>query len=133
MNHHIYKYLYEERNKKRIFSSKEYQFFKDYRYLLEENTTSINFDEVDDIFDIIKANILIKGIINKINLDLIIEEELLNKNFNTNEQIRQNILNRSRDLPYLLTNENQKIFIPFFNKSTNLIYSEKFQVLIDKK
>ena len=127
MNHHIYKYLYEERNKKRIYSSKEYHFFKDYRYLLEENIASINFDKVDDIFDIIKCNILIKSIINKINLDLIIEEELLNKNFNTNQQIRQNIVNRSRDLPYLLTSENQKIFIPFFNKSTNLIYSEKFE------
>ena len=76
MNHHIYKYLYEERNKKRIYSSKEYHFFKDYRYLLEENIASINFDKVDDIFDIIKCNVLIKSIINKINLDLIIEEEL---------------------------------------------------------
>lgn len=121
----IYEYLYKCRNKKRFNSSEEFNLYKNYKHLLEEEASFNKYLDLNDLFDIIKASILIKGIINKTTIDKIIDEEFLNQNFNTIDEIYENIKERTLDLPYLKV-EGQKIYIPFFNRSTNLIYSTNY-------
>lgn len=121
----IYDYLYKVRNKKNFSNSEEFILFKNYKHILEEEPYFYSYSESNNLFDIIKASIIIKGIMNKNTMDRIIDEELLNTNFNTVEEIDENIKERILDLPYLRV-EGQKIYIPFFNRSTNLVYSEEF-------
>lgn len=127
----LYEYLYLQRNKKFFNNSEEFIFFRNYKRVLENEPSFLIYADNEDLFDIIKANIIIKGIINKNTLEQIIEEEFLNKNFNTNEEIIENIRERSLDLPYLKV-EDQKIFIPFFNRSTNLVYSKNYEEIMNE-
>lgn len=127
----LYEYLYLQRNKNFFNNSEEFIFFRNYKRVLENEPSFLIYADNEDLFDIIKANIIIKGIINKNTLEQIIEEEFLNKNFNTNEEIIENIRERSLDLPYLKV-EDQKIFIPFFNRSTNLVYSKNYEEIMNE-
>ena len=124
----LFDYLYFERNKKFFNDSEEFNFFKSYKRVLENEPSFAFYADTDSLFDIIKANIIIKGILNKNTLEQIIEEEYLNKNFNMTDEIIENIKERSLDLPYLKI-EDQKVFIPFFNRSTNLVYTNNFEEL----
>ncbi len=121
----IFDYLYAQRKLSLFNNSDEMMFYKKYKHLLEDNVNFATYLDIENFFDVIKANIIIKTIINKNNIDKIMEEEFLNTNFNSNEEIYEKIRERSLNLPYIKTEE-QKILIPFFNKSTNLVYSRDF-------
>lgn len=124
----LFNILYKNRSKKRVNKSFEISFFRKYKKLLIDSVYFSNYADNENIFDIIKANIIIKGLINKNTLDLIIEEELLNRNFNTKEDIFNNIKKREEKLPYLNYGDD-KIYIPFFNKATNKVYSDNFDMI----
>ncbi len=125
----LFDYLYKVRNKRHFINSDEYIFFNKYKHLLEDEQSFMFYADTESLFDILKANIIIKGILNKNTIEQIIEEEYLNKNFNTNNEIIENIKERSLDLPYLRV-EDQKIYIPFFNRSTNLVYTTNFEEIL---
>ncbi len=127
----LYDYLYLQRNKKFFNNSEEFIFFRTYKRVLENEPSFLVYADYEDLFDVIKANIIIKGIINKNTIEQVIEEEFLNKNFNTNEEIIENIKERCLDLPYLKV-EDQKIYIPFFNRSTNLVYSKNYEEMMNE-
>lgn len=118
----IFKELEKARNKKRIKNADEYKFYQEHKTLLSQNAYFDKYNECTQLFDIICANIVINGIINKNTLDNLIEEEYFdNKNENV-ELIKQNIKEKTLDLPYAKIND-LKIYIPFFDYSTNEVYS----------
>lgn len=127
----IFDILYKKRNKNRIKKSEEIAFFNKYKRLLIDSNVFSSYADNENIFDIIKANIFIQGLINKNTLDLIIGEEVLNKNFNTKEKISENIIEKCKELPFIDVGK-EKIYIPFFNIATNKIYAEEFYLMTKK-
>ena len=119
----LFKILEKERNKRNIHKSDEFKFYIENRSLLNRNPNFIKYLEVNDIYDIICANIIIQSIKNKDKLDQIIEEEYLASDERRVENIKEEINERIIDLPYLLFN-NVKVYILFFNVNTNEIYSK---------
>lgn len=118
----VFKILEHERSKSIISHSEEVKFFNSHKYLLKSDNLFSIYSEANNIFSIIQANIIIKSIINKEYLDDIISEEYL-KNDNSNLKVIKNkIKERSLDLP-CIKYKKYKVFVPFFNKITNIIYS----------
>lgn len=121
----VFEVLKKYRNNKFINTSEEVKFYDKYCEVLYDNNNFVKYTEINDLFDIIKSNIIIRSILNKNTIDKIIKEEINNHDFNTVEEIQNNIKNRFFNLPYMKY-EDFKIYIPFFNISTNNIYSNEF-------
>lgn len=120
----VYNILKRERDKKGISNCKEMIFFHKFKGILKSNPIFFKYLEIDNDFDIIKANIIIKSIINKDELDNIINDMYVaNANLSV-ESIKDDIKERISDLPYIAY-DNFKIYVPFFNKATNIIYSNE--------
>lgn len=121
----VFEVLKKYKNNKFINTSEEVKFYDKYCEVLYDNNNFVKYTEINDLFDIIKSNIIIRSILNKNTIDKIIKEEINNHDFNTVEEIQNNIKNRFFNLPYMKY-EDFKIYIPFFNISTNNIYSNEF-------
>ena len=120
----IYNILKQERNKKGLSSCNEMTFYRKFRGMLKSNPIFFKYADIDNDFDIIKANIIIKSIINKDELDSVINDMYIaNANVSV-ESIKDDIKEKTSDLPYIAY-DNFKIFVPFFNKATNIIYSNE--------
>jgi len=130
MKNSIYKILYKKRNRKIFRDSDEILFYKRNNYILKDNNYFSRYLDIDNIFDIIKANIIIKSIINKEKIEKNIEREFfINKNFNSLEVIKKNITSFYDNLPFLELENKQKIFVPFFNESINYIYQNNYELI----
>ena len=112
----IFKILKKARNKKAIKRSEEYTFFKKFKGMLKSNAAFNKYLDIEDDFDIVKANIIIRSIINKEELDSIIDEEYVTNQNESTEKIKMRIKERICDLPYIKYG-NYKVYVPFFNKS----------------
>ena len=118
----IFNILKKERSKKGIDSCSEMVFFHQFRGMLRSNPIFMKYADIDNDFDIIKANIIIKSIINKDELDSVINDMYIaNANLSV-DSIKDDINERISDLPYI-SYDNYKIYVPFFNKATNIVYS----------
>ena len=113
--------LEKERNKKVIKKSEEITFFKRYKGLLKMNPYFSKYLECENVFDILKANIIIKSIINKEEFDSIISDEYISNPNSNIDLIKEKIREATSDLPYI-SYDNLKVYIPFFNKATNQVY-----------
>ena len=99
-------------------------FFRNFKGILKSNPIFNKYLEINNDFDIIRVNIIIKSIINKDELDNIINDMYIaNANVGV-ESIKDDIKEKISDLPYI-SYDNFKIYIPFFNKATNIIYSNE--------
>lgn len=118
----IYNILKKNRSKKGLSNCSEMVFFKNFRGILKMNPIFSKYLEIDNDFDILKANIIIKAIINKEELDNAINDMYIaNANLSL-DSIKDDIREKISDLPYI-SYDNFKIYIPFFNKATNIVYS----------
>ncbi len=124
----LFEILEKECNKKKINHSEEYKFFNANKSLLSINPLFEKYADVHDIFDVICANIIINGIKNKDLLDKVIEEEYFSNKEKNVEIIKQEIKDRIIDLPYLKVNK-VKVYIPFFNLNTNIVYSVNSEMM----
>ncbi len=120
----VFKVLEKNKNNKIINKSDEVKFYDTYCEILYDNNFS-KYTEINNCFDIVKSNIIIRSILNKNTMDKIIKEEMTNHDFNTIEEIQNNIINKIYNLPYMKY-QDFKIYIPFFNIYTNNIYSNEF-------
>jgi len=121
-----FKILYKYRNKRAINKCNEVKFFNRYKDILKDNDSFMSYAEPFQVFDIIRGNIIIRSLLNKNTLDKIIDDEYSNKKFNLNEEINEIIREKSLELPFIRS-KGFKIFIPFFNISTNLVYSKEYE------
>ena len=75
----LFDILEKERNKKYYKYSEEINFFNKFKGMLKINPYFLKYLDCENDFDIIKANIIIKAIINKEELDKIFSlENMLN-------------------------------------------------------
>ena len=70
----IFNILKRERNKKGIYNCSEMTFFRNFKGILKSNPIFNKYLEINNDFDIIRVNIIIKSIINKDELDNIIND-----------------------------------------------------------
>lgn len=117
----LFDILEKNRNKKSYRHCDEISFFNKFKGMLKVNSAFSKYIDCENEFDIIKANIIIKSIINKEELDKIINDCYLTSNQDVFE-IKEQIKERISDLPYI-DYDNFKVYIPFFNKATNVVYS----------
>lgn len=125
MKKSVFEILNKNRNIRYIYKSDEFRFYQKYKEILFDSYDFNKYADVKDNFDIIKANIILRGILNKNTLDKILKQELNNHSFNTVEQINKNIKGRAEYLTHMVIND-YKIYIPFFNIATNYIYLNDF-------
>ena len=95
----IFKILKKARNKKAIKRSEEYTFFKKFKGMLKSNAAFNKYLDIEDDFDIVKANIIIRSIINKEELDSIIDAENVTNQNESTEKIKMRLKERICDLP----------------------------------
>lgn len=123
----IYALLKKYQNKKFSFSkTEEYKFFLANRDKLNKmNKFAFLYNKLDDDFCIMRANIVIYGIINK----TVIEEEIINlnkilkKGQDVDEkEFLETFKQRLLDLKYYSLDDNERIYIPFFSKTLNHLY-----------
>lgn len=105
-------------------NSEEMRFFVHNSFLLTKSTLWNHFRLPEDSFDVVRANIIIRSLINQ---EII---EKLYKNYEVGRRDEQLSLEEymasgMADLPYLV-HEGRKIYVPIFPSSINHIYSEDF-------
>ncbi len=126
--------LLEKKQKKRssFYKSHEYHFYLTNKHLLSKTGRfAYIFNDIDE-FKIMRANIIIRGILNK----KLIEEEI--KNLDTyivkgqkldHVKLISTIKEKMVDEPYFLDGKN-KIYIPFFSRAMNFIYMHEPEKLL---
>ncbi len=110
--------------------SSEMQFFLDNNILLRSNPMFMTYANAQRSFDIVRANIIIRGLINKKTIEKIyfslMEGQLLETiNKEQKEEVSKKVQAAISDLPYAFDQES-KIYIPFFSRSINRIYEKDF-------
>ncbi len=122
----IFKILEKYKNKNFLKKSEEFKFFNKFKGLLKINSNFFDYLEIDNDFDIIKANVVIRSIINKEELDKVFEKTLIDdQNTPDSEEFSTHYNECIKDLMYINV-EDAKIYIPFFNTQTNLVYYKNF-------
>ena len=130
MSRKLFETLEKKQRYRRPFSSSD-----DFKYFIENREKigkfkrfAVLYDNEESEFDIIRANILLKGLENK----KLFEEEIVNIN-NHGQMEHANFLTtlreRTIDQPYYEVN-NKKIFIPFFSMAINQIYTDEPEKLL---
>ena len=122
-----------QKNKSSLNKSQEYAFFLNYRHLLEKLPQFRFLASADNDFDVMRANIVIKSLINKSEIESAIEfasKKSLEMYGIINRDYIDNFLKeRMADLPYLSLS-NSKIFIPVFTRTLNSIYTDDYERLM---
>lgn len=123
MNKSIFKILVKERNSK-TFNNEESDFFYKNKNILKNDPQFSKYLTVENDFDIIKANIIIRGLKNKEDIDTFIIEGFKNNIPNLNKILKEKCL----DYPYIKYDD-YRVYFPFFNRITNGVYSNEVEKL----
>lgn len=125
MNKSIFKILEKEKNSK-TFNDEESDFFYKNKNILKCDPAFSKYLLVENDFDIIKANIVIRGLKNKEDIDTFIVEGFKNYIPNLSEILKERCL----DYP-CIKYDDYKVYFPFFNRITNGVYSNELSKLKD--
>lgn len=110
------------------FESEDYLFYNENRYLLNNIPLYRFLNIPKNDFDVIRANIILRAILNKKDLDKAISFAYGSSTMKTDEA-RIYITERMVNHPYLLQNNN-RIYIPIFSKAINVLYYKDFGKLL---
>jgi hypothetical protein len=122
----LFKTLKQYRDVRFINKSSELDYFYKNRFLLKLNQMGIKLYDSSDLFDIIKANVIIKSLKNKDDIEQIVHEELINHGNLADINVKENIYEKLLDLPCIIFNT-YKVYVPFFNQPTNIVFSVDFE------
>lgn len=121
----VYKIL--EKNKNKFSNNNEEElYFSKYKYLLKQDSNFNKYLENVTPFTLIQANIIIRGLKNKEDMDNLIIEGFNNKISNLNDILKERCL----DYPYIKYDD-YRVYFPFFNRITNEVYSNEVNRLKD--
>lgn len=121
----LYDFLSSKQAQNRFLKSDEMAFFLSNRVVLTSLETMGRFLKASDPFDIVRANIIIRGLLNKKTIEKLYAEKSKKKNVGGSLPLDEFMNMGMSDLPYM-TYEGEKIFIPSFPLSINRIYSHDF-------
>lgn len=124
----FYETLAKYQIKKGFHNSEEYLFFNQYRHLFSNIEQYRFLQNATKEFDVIRANIIIRSILNKKDLEAAITFSYGASRMNT-EEAQTYIYEKMTNHPYILEN-NTKIFVPIFPKGINLLYYRDFGKLL---
>ncbi len=115
----------KQKERKGIENTEEFSFFMEHRHELGKiNKFSFLYDSEGNDFNIMRANIIITGLLNK----QTIEAEVKSLDEYQQKQdvpaFLDSLKERLVDLPYFSSN-NMKIYIPFFPRALNQIYTNE--------
>ena len=109
-------------------SGRENRFFLSHSALLNSLPSMRRFSRMTKPFDVIRANIVIRSVINKKKID---ETYIFTaRNFRREGELRHDgeiairkaVTEVQKDLPYLLLESGERIFVPILPKSLNTVY-----------
>lgn len=130
----LYKTLEDNRKNKKDYLTRQHKFYYTHEHLLEKINAFSYLVGKDDDFSVIRANILIRAIINKNEIEEAIKfaHKTSLETFGSlnTKYIKSFVEERMIDLPYLLDGED-KIYIPFFSRALNKIYREDYIKLLE--
>ncbi|NLN80213.1 MAG: hypothetical protein GX132_02280 [Erysipelotrichia bacterium] len=129
----VFETLTKKQKNKNFKSSKEYRFFTKNRLMLDAFPMYRFLSSARRDFDVIRANVIIRSLINKKKIEEAVFLALsTKKTFKEKEGsaflikfIREKIVN----LPFAVVN-NMRVYVPIFNLTINKIYSEDFEKLL---
>ncbi len=125
MSASLYDFLSSKQAQNRFLKSDEMAFFLSNRVVLTSLETMGRFLKTSDPFDIVRANIIIRGLLNKKTIEKLYAEKSKKKNVGGSLSLDDFMDMGMSDLPYMAY-EGEKIFIPSFPLSINRIYSHDF-------
>lgn len=117
--------------------SSEMRFFMDNNIILREVPTFSRYAKGGSTFDVIRANIIIRALINKTAIEKayfkLTEGGVLKKDytFEDRSKIMKEVAKSIEGLPYF-EEKGKKIYVPIFSRSLNRIYSEEFNRLEER-
>lgn len=130
----LFKRLAKKVKQIRLSRSPEYHFFLRYRYLLVKYQVFITFFNLDDEFALTRANIILKGLLNKDSIDQFLQKagqvSIETSGRIKHHEIRQQFLSTLK-LPHAFKMNDKPYYIPFFNRTMNYIYAEEPDKLFD--
>lgn len=108
--------------------SGDYYFYINNRHLFSNIEMYHFLLDAKNEFDVIRANILIQAIQNKEKFEKVIIYAFKESNLRTNE-VAKYIEKEVENLPYLVDGNN-KIYIPIFSRSMNVLYNSQYGKLL---
>lgn len=126
----LFKILSEEQAKTPFFQSDEVALYNRYSFMLSDVESYAYLLKADEPFKIIRANIILRSMLNKIEIEKKYQEHLktLEKDSSATP-MKEYMHNVISTLPYIEWN-GEKIYVPIFTSSLAKIYTEDHEKLI---
>jgi hypothetical protein len=125
----LYEVLASHQRPNSFPKSSEALFFNHYSYMLADNELWARFLKPVDSFDTVRANILLRALLNKQEIEkLYASKSREEKNGEEAMSLKDFMESGMSDFPYLI-NEGKKIYVPIFPRSLNLIYCGDYDKL----
>ena len=125
---HLFDTLANYQKGVKVARSEDYYFYMQNRHLLNGIEMYRFLLDPKDIFDIIRANIIIQAIKNKRAIEEAIVSAYKESNLNT-QAARIAVQSSLIDLPYVLEGAN-KFYVPIFSRAVNAFYNAEFAKLL---
>lgn len=119
---------YQRNRSELLHKSEDYSFFAENKNLLTPIIMFRGLERPKDEFDIIRANIIIRSLLNKKKLDQLIVYAFKESKMKT-EEVASFIHEEMTGMPYV-KQENIKAYVPIFSQSINEFYYEDFGKLL---
>jgi hypothetical protein len=130
----LFQLLSKKVKRQRLSRSPEYHFFLKYRYLLVKHQVFISFFNLYDEFALTRANIILRGLLNKEKIDHFLRQsgDLSIKEHGRikHHDIREKALDTIK-LPYFFLVNGTQYYIPFFNRTLNYLYASEPDKMFD--
>lgn len=124
----LYKTLAKYQRNRSYKHGDDYRLYKSYRYLYANIDIYSFLRNPKDEFDLIRANTIIRAILNKKEIEDAIIFAYRDSPFK-NKEANQYVLEKLENLPYLMEG-NLKVYVPIFPLSINSLYSQRFAKLL---
>lgn len=129
----IFELLEKRKKNRRMHKTDEYKFYSKNSHILDRHPEFARFLGVENAFELIRANIIIRGLLNKQKIEEILDnvtDDLLKKGKKaTDAMYTKAIKNALLEMPHIEDRE-QVIIIPFFSRAMNVIYLNETEKLL---
>jgi len=127
-------FLYKRQYKNYFWLEEEYAFYRKYKKLIPSYPCFAAYkpSKIKKPFDVIRANIVLRGLLNK----KIIEDEIKKRKLLLKiravsiESILEGVKEKANELPAFIDKDGNKILIPFFKPHLNEIYLNRIDNLL---
>ena len=122
----LFTLLNKRAKRRRLAKSTEYTFFLKHRALLLSIDAFRPFFNLEDAFTLTRANIILRGLLNKRTIDRYLEEigqQSLQQHGRIKHHWIRDAFLQWKNLPYTFQWDQKQFALPFFNQTMNYIYA----------